>query len=411
MRPSGALFESGLSAALRPLWKVNNMRVLHVGKFFHPYRGGIENFLLDLAVELKRNGVASSILAHHERPLKRTQKENLDGLETCRTFSLGQILYAPIAPSFGHHLSEAIRCSNPHLLHIHVPNVSAFFVLTGQKRPPYIVHWHADVVPSIIDRRLRLFYPPYSLFEKALLRNAEAIIVTSRAYLDTSRALFPFRHKCHVVPLGLDPARFHCIERGESAIAPEPSLGRFTILSVGRFTYYKGFQYLVEAAQHLPEARFILVGDGPLRKGLIERVMLHGLEDRVLLPGQVSDRELHALMAGCDVFCLPSIERTEAFGLVLLEAMAFGKALVTTDIEGSGVNWVNRNGTTGLVVKPMDSQALADAIKRLATEPQMRKKMGDNAKKRFTELFHIRNVARDVIGIYSTCQTSPIRGL
>jgi glycosyltransferase involved in cell wall biosynthesis len=386
------------------------MRVLQVGKFLHPYRGGMENFLLDLARELQRNGITPSILVHHERPFRLTHDQPMDGIETIKTFTLGQILYTPIAPSFRCHLSRLIRCLKPHLLHLHVPNISAFFVLARQKRPPYIVHWHADVVPSIIDRRLRLFYPPYALFEKALLKNAEAIIVTSQAYLDTSQPLAPFRYKCHVVPLGLDPARLRCLERGEIAVAPSPSPGRFTVLSVGRFTYYKGFRFLIEAAQHVPEARFILVGDGPLRKRLIEKVALLGLKDRVFLPGLLSDRELHSLIAGCDVFCLPSIERTEAFGLVLLEAMAFGKALVTTDIEGSGVNWVNQDGTTGLVVKPGDSEALAEAIKCLAREPHLRKRMGDKAKQRFTELFHIRHVTQKVISIYSTCRTSSNRG-
>ena len=386
------------------------MRVLHVGKFFHPYRGGIENFLLDLALELKRSGIVSSILAHHERPLRRTQNEILDGLEILRTLSLGQILYAPIAPSFGRHLSRLIRGFKPDLLHIHVPNISAFFVLAAQKRPPYIVHWHADVVPSIIDRRLRLFYPPYSLLEKALLKNAEAIIVTSQAYLDASPPLVPFQHKCHVVPLGLDPARLCCLEQTGISPASTKSPHRFTVMCAGRFTYYKGFQFLIEAAQQVPEARFILAGEGPLRKRMMEKVALLGLKDRVFLPGLLSDHELHLLIAGCDVFCLPSIERTEAFGLVLLEAMAFGKALVTTDIEGSGVNWVNQDGITGLVVRPRDSEAIADAIKRLAREPHLRRSMGDKARKRFAELFHIRKVTQEVISIYSTCQATSSRG-
>jgi glycosyltransferase involved in cell wall biosynthesis len=403
---SEALSESGLEVSCGFLWEANEMRVLHLGKFFYPYRGGIENFLRDLALELNRNGIRSSILAHHERPFKRSQSASLDGLEIIKTFSLGQMVYAPMAPSFGHHLSRVMRRFKPDILHIHVPNLSAFFVLAAQKRPPYVVHWHADVVPSRLDRRLRLFYPPYLLFERALLKNAKAIIATSASYLEASPPLAPFRHKCHVVPLGLNPARLRPLLRKGDSLPAAPSAHRFTVLSAGRFAYYKGIQFLIEAAQQVPGARFILAGEGPLRKRMMEQVALLGLADRVFLPGLLADEELHALFACCDLFCLPSIERTEAFGLVLLEAMAFGKALVTTAIGGSGMNWVNQNGITGLVVKPRDGHALAQAIKRLMREPELRKTMGHEAEKRFAEHFHIREVTQKIISVYSTCQTS-----
>jgi glycosyltransferase involved in cell wall biosynthesis len=136
-----------------------------------------------------------------------------------------------------------------------------------------------------------------------------------------------------------------------------------------------------------------------------------GLTGRVFLPGSLPDKQLHTLMAACDLFCLPSIERTEAFGIVLLEAMAFAKPLITTDIAGSGVNWVNLAEKTGLVVRASDSAALAEGIKYLIDNEQARAKMGEAAHERLNDLFDIKKVAGRILDLYSTLQTPPIFGL
>jgi len=244
------------------------------------------------------------------------------------------------------------------------------------------------------------FYQPW---ESALLKKADAVVCTSRAYLEYSAPLRPFKKKCHVVPLGMDPARMQSCEKisGQLAnfkpdIKPELSDFDLTVLSVGRFTYYKGFEHLVAAAEKAPRVRFNIVGDGPEYLAIKGHIAEKGLENQVRLFGGVDRQTLIHLFRTCDVFCLPSVERTEAFGLVLLEAMYSGKPLITTKLPGSGVTTVNRHGETGLHVRPGDPDALADAILLMEKKPEIRKEMGRLAHQRFLDAFHIESVSGEI---------------
>lgn len=385
-------------------------KILHIGKFFYPYRGGIENFLGDLAAEQALGGNEVLALVHHERLFKPSATGTANGIRVVRAVNLGQMVYAPVAPTFGLQLAKLMKSFKPDILHVHLPNLSAFWALLIRASSNLILHWHADVVPSTIDKRLSFFYPCYRLFERKLLQQCRAVIVTSKDYLEASQPLAAFKHKCHVIPLGLNTARLHQPTATETAAMRSRFGAGPLVLSVGRFTYYKGFQYLIEAARQVPGATFVVVGKGPLRKPLQKKITALGLEHRVLLPGLLSDAELHALMAACDIFCLPSVERTEAFGLVLLEAMAFGKPLITTAIHGSATAWVNQHQTTGLVVPPADSAALAQALTGLLNVPQARHTMGEQAAERLARCFHIQQVAKSIGALYSTLQTPPSQG-
>ena len=105
-------------------------------------------------------------------------------------------------------------------------------------------------------------------------------------------------------------------------------------------------------------------------------------------------------MADCDCLCLPSIERTEAFGMVLLEAMYSGKATVISDVEGSGMGWVVDDGVTGIKVAPADADALAAALKRLAADREDLAEMGQRGKEKFDQQFEINHAVEGLIEIY-----------
>ncbi len=122
--------------------------------------------------------------------------------------------------------------------------------------------------------------------------------------------------------------------------------------------------------------------------------------DRVKLVGSVSDETLRALIATCHILCLPSVERTEAFGLVLLEAMRYGRAIVASDIPGSGVGWVVRKGRCGLMVKPGNEKELAQALVRLSEDPALSAELGRQGEDRFGEFFHIQPVKDQIVEIY-----------
>ena len=139
--------------------------------------------------------------------------------------------------------------------------------------------------------------------------------------------------------------------------------GRPLIFSVGRHVYYKGFDVLIHAMRDL-DADLWIGGRGPLSKTLVQLAHDLGLAERVKFVGFVPDPLLMAYYQACDVFCLPSVERAEQFGLVQLEAMYSGKPIVATRL-GTGVEYVTLNGETGLLVPPKDPRALADACVRI----------------------------------------------
>jgi glycosyltransferase involved in cell wall biosynthesis len=389
----------------------NRIRVLHLGKFYPPVRGGIESFVADLATAQANMEIEPFVLAHQDKPLVPTSNERIGHVQVCRAAVATHIVYAPIAPGYPLLLRKVLNRFSPDVIHVHVPNLSPFWLLALRPKQPIILHWHADVVSSEIDQRIARSYRFYRPFERALLRLASAIIGTSEPYLENSPALKGFESKSHMVPIGLDPARLHRPDAGAIEKLREQWRGKFILLAAGRFAYYKGFDFLVEAVNGLSDIILIIAGDGPYRQKVMNQVHRLGLSDRITLPGAVSDQELHTMMAACDAFCLPSIERTEAFGITLLEAMCFGKPLISTAIKGSGTGWVNKNGETGIVVPPGDMDALRRAIEYIMSERKLCHEMGLKAYERFQSHFHIQDVARQVEALYhSTLQTPPTCG-
>jgi rhamnosyl/mannosyltransferase len=275
-------------------------------------------------------------------------------------------------------------------------------LLPEARRLPWIIHWHSDVVPSKIDRRLMLAYQIYKPFEQKLLGHAAAIIATSKPYLATSKALAPWRSKCVTVPLGLDPERLPFPAEEQLARTQRFwNTDKLKVLAIGRLTYYKGHEFLINAVSSLENAKAVIVGQGERRKELHDLINAHGLRAKVVLAGGLPPPELNALLATCDCLCLPSLERTEAFGLVLLEAMRFGKAIVASDIAGSGVGFVVQDRVTGQLVPVGDSNGLAQALDRLATDPDLVARLGKAGIARFAEHFHIQRVALEIKEIYT----------
>lgn len=390
---------------------------LHVGKYFPPFSGGIENFLADLLWNLSGLGVAASAVVHDHQPKLRGQVQELGtgshgdasadseavSYRLYRVPAFGRMLYAPISPQFPGWLNRAIRAERPDILHLHLPNTSAFWalLLPEVRRIPWVIHWHADVVSSDVDRRLKFAYPLYRQFEQRLLRRADAVIVTSQAYLDDSSALVRWRDKCRIVPLGLDPSRMpHVADGIRREVETYWEHAEFRVLSVGRLTYYKGHEYLIRALEDMPEVRVLIVGEGERRRVLEKTVSNLKLNGRVRLTGNLRTDQLYALMETCDCLCLPSIERTEAFGMVLLEAMAHGKPTVVCDIRGSGVSWVVRHGRTGLVVPPRDPAALSRAIRVLSANREQAVSMGSRGLQRYQELFRMDRISSEVHQLY-----------
>ncbi len=381
------------------------MRILHIGKFYPPVPGGIESFMGDLLPALHRCGHDVMALVHAGAgdPAADGTFEADRGVWIRRVPCYGNLLYAPVSPAFPTYLAQALRQFRPQVLHLHVPNPSVFWALgmPACRALPWVVHWHADVVSSQIDRRLARAYRFYAPVERYLLHRAARIIVTSSTYLAASAPLQAWRAKCRVIPLGLDAGRLKMPDSRRRAWAEKfwgVATGR--ILSIGRLTYYKGYNILLQTLHRLPGARLIIAGSGDGQRTL-QRQMDHlNLSVRVVLPGYVSTENLQALLATCDLVCLPSLERTEAFGMVLLEAMRYAKPLVASDIPGSGVGWVTGAPASGILVPPADVQALTAALVYLLRHPDVRARMGAAAFQRFQTIFQIEAVAARIAALY-----------
>lgn len=384
------------------------MRVLHVGKFYPPYRGGMEVFLADLIQEQRRQGIDAHALVHGD-----PSPEDPEWIR--RVPVQFNLVYAPMALGFRRALGDAIHRLKPDVLHLHMPNNSALWALTlpGARKVPWVVHWHSDVVVSNIKWSVALAYMLYRPFEQALLERAQQVFATSPPYLEASVALRRWRNKCEVVPLGIDL-------RGvpPDAALPEPMQWRpgtqLRLLSIGRLTYYKGFETLIRAVAALQGVELLIAGDGELHntlQSLIASTTPHGNPPAVRLLGAVDDAQKHALLAQCDVFCLASRERTEAFGIVLLEAMQHARPCLVTDLPGSGMPWVVSHAHCGLHVPFEDVDAWRSTIARLQHDSNLRSRLGQSGRRALHQHFGIgpceRATARHYRGLAPGTQAPP----
>ena len=377
------------------------MRVLHLGKFFPPHAGGIERFTATLLQALSGHGLEQAALVHATPGRPRPVRDWIDSASAAALHEVpchGRVLFAPVSPGWPLACRRLLRRFRPDLLHLHLPNPSAFWLLAlpEARRLPWLLHWHADVPSDARHMGVRLAARPYRLLERRLLERAAAVVATSAAYRDGSAELAPWRAKVRVI--GLAAQEPPTTLAAQPPHWPAPGL---RLLAVGRLSYYKGFEVLLQAVARVPEASLLLVGDGERRPALEAAITRLGLAGRVRLAGELPDAALLAAFRACDLFCLPSLDRAEAFGLVLLEAMREGKPVLASRIPGSGVAEVAADGETALLVPPGDEQALAAALETLAADPARRATLGAAGRERWHRHYRPQPVAEQVLALYS----------
>lgn len=372
------------------------LRILHIGKFYPPHRGGMEVFLADLVNAQRQAGIDAAALVHGT-------PEAGDPPWLTRVPVQGQFVYAPIAIGFRSAMARAIARHQPHVLHLHMPNNSALWALTLAKARalPWVVHWQSDVVVSKIRLPVALAYRLYRPFEQAVLQHASRIIATSPPYLEASEPLRRWKDKCAVIPLGLNITNE---ETPATSVPPPWRNGTLRLLSIGRLTYYKGFETLIQAAAGLSGVELLIVGEGELRdalQALIQAQTPASQAPNVRLLGNVSDAEKSALLQSCDVFCLASRERTEAFGIVLLEAMQHARPCIVSALPGSGMPWVVATAGAGLRVPVEDVAAWRAAIAQAHDSPALRTRWGQAGQRALRESFSITACERRMAGQYA----------
>jgi glycosyltransferase involved in cell wall biosynthesis len=373
------------------------LRVLQLGKFYYPYKGGIENYLHLLCNELRERVDLDVVVSNSHRA---SVVEDVDGVRVTRCFALANVASTSICPT----MPLAISGRAYDLLHFHFPDpMGVTSYLLGRHAHPHaiVVTYHGDIVKQ--KHLLRLYRP---LMERILSR-ADAIICTSPDYLDGSEILAPYRGKCHVIPLGIDLARFAPTSetRREAAAIRARFAGRRIVLGVGRLIYYKGFEYAIRAMQSV-DAELLLIGIGPLRDALAQTARECGVASRVHFLGEVGAESLAAHYVASDVYALPSIARSEAFAIVQLEAMACGVPVVNTAIPRSGVTFVSRDGESGLTVPPANAEALASALSRILTDRTLAERLGAAGRARVEREFSKEVMGNRTLALYEQIRTA-----
>jgi glycosyltransferase involved in cell wall biosynthesis len=267
------------------------------------------------------------------------------------------------------------------VVHLHLPNPLAHLAsVMLPKSVKRVITWHSDIVKQ---KRLLSIYLP---FLRRFTSSADALIAATPAHFTSSTQIpsdYPL-NKRHVIPYGRDftdlvlstatTQRCNAVKVNAKQVFAAGKI----IFALGRHVYYKGFDVLIEAMQHV-DAQLILGGDGPLKAELQQQTERLGIAHKVSFTGSIPEEDLATYFNACDVFCLPSVEQSEAFGLVQLEAMACGKPVVCTQLN-NGVNVVNQAGVTGLAVPVRDTVALAEALNKLLSDDALRSKLGVQAK-------------------------------
>lgn len=368
------------------------MKTLQFSKFYPPVHGGIETIAFELTEGLNQLGIRTDVLCANNQSHTIHEKTDL-GYEIIRAASFGMLLSTSISPALI--LETKKICNNYDVIHVQMPNPMAVLAIWfARPKAKIVLHWQSDVIKQ---RRALKFYSP---LENWILKRADAIIATTPPYAKASKPLQAWAQKVVVIPNGIKPLRGKSQSIGPEQIR-EHYGNRKIVFSLGRMTYYKGFDVLIDAAHLLIDVAVIVVGgEGELLEGYKQKVINEGLSNKIIFVGRIADEYLAAYFEAASVFCLSSIARSEAYGVVLLEAMAMGKPIVATDIPGSGVAWVNQHDITGLNARCNDSKSLAYALNTILSDDALADRMGAAGLLRFEKEFRVSAMIEKTVELY-----------
>ena len=365
------------------------MKILQLGKFY-PIKGGVEKVMFDLMLGLSIEGVECDMLcaAYHGESFTR-EMSNKAKLMVVHTVK--ELAATMISPAM---VGKLRQIANDYdIIHVHHPDpMAALALFCSGYKGKVVLHWHSDILKQ--KSLLKLYMP----IQKWLVNRADVIVGTTPVYVKESPYLQEVQHKVTYLPIGV----CHL----ESPIKQVMDLRRkyldkHIVFSLGRLVPYKGFAYLIEAAKHLDDNYVVLIGGtGPLRDELQAQIDSLGLQERVQLLGYVSDVDLPAYFEACDLFCMSSVMKTEAFGIVQIEAMSCGKPVVATKIPESGVSWVNQDGVSGLNAEPCNAADLARCIRGIMADEEAYARFSKGALDRYKTWFTQEEMIKKCLEIY-----------
>ena len=352
------------------------MKIVHFAKFYFPDSGGIETVTRDIAEFTADNSIPTTVIcfAHNKSP----HIEKINEVQVIRSKILFTLASQPFSLAYIYYC--IIESFNSNIIHLHAPNILASIAaILISFRKKIVIHWHSDILNKGI---LNIFVMP---FQKLMLIRANKIVVTSNEYFNSSRELKNYLYKTCVIPIGVKSnASLQNTVDNISQNLINLTTEKKVILSVGRLVDYKGFDSLIKSSTDiLNDAIIVIVGDGPERLKLQKLINDLKLNDRVYLLGKISNVDLNYLYNSASLFCLLSNSRSEAFGVVLVEALSYALPIVSTNLSGSGMNWINQHGITGYKVNLDDPISISIACNNILNSELLRSKFSRNALNRY----------------------------
>lgn len=372
------------------------MRVLHISKYYFPYLGGVESICKYL-VERMPQHITSVVCFNSQR---KNAVDEVNGHRVYRVGTLLNIARQALSLSYRNGLQWAILAEKPDVIQFHWANPfpAILLRLVMPKDVKLVLHWHMDII------RQWYLYWAVRPWEKWLIKRADHIVVTSPQYRDGSKPLKKLKEKVRIVPNSIDESVFELQAEDEKRIQELRALydGKPIVFFMGRHTKYKGLRHLIEAEQYMRSDCVIVIGGkGPLTESL-KALAKKRNSTRIHFIGRLSDDDLRCYLYAASIFAFPSVTKNEAFGVALAEAMYCYTPAVTFTIKGSGVNWVNLDGVTGIEVPQVGNQdkAYAEALDTLVVDTNLQKEYSIAAHKRVADNFLIKHMVEAMEKVY-----------
>jgi glycosyltransferase involved in cell wall biosynthesis len=366
------------------------MKILQVYKTYYPEsRGGIEQVINQIARGISKKGITAEVFTLTKQKL--STPITIDAHTVHRAPTTIEIASTPFSVSAISQFKQLVKEADVIHYHFPYPFADCLHFLTRVKKPT-VLTYHCDIIKQKYLAKL------YNPLRKQFLNSVSSIVVTSPNYLQSSDDLKPYYSKTKLIPIGLNQETYPMPSQEKLRFWQERFGPRF-FLFLGVIRYYKGLQFLIEAARR-SEYPIVIAGFGPLIKEYQEMVRNQGITN-IHFVGEISSEDKVALFQLCYAFVFPSHLRSEGFGIALLEGAMFGKPLISCEIA-TGTSYINIQNETGFVVPPANVEALKKAMDYLWDNPDEASKMGIRARSRFEDIFEGQKMIESYIELYNT---------
>ena len=370
------------------------MKIIQVSPYFYPHLGGIESHVYTISKELVDRGHDVGVFTS-KIPEDAKDTEDLDGIQVTRIKPIFNLFTTPVMPK----LKTKLISQKADVVHAHVPPpFSEYYAASACKysKSPFALTYHCDLeIPNVLSRPLVAFYR--RTFGAYAIRNSNRLIVHTESYAATSRSVW--KYEPTIIPSAIDIERFNPIRKATKIRKKHKLEKSKVVLYLGRLKYHKGLEYLIESSKFTdPDIKYLIVGEGDFETQLQDLVNELGVKDRIVFTGRVPNAEIPKYYSACDVFILPSVERLEAFGLVVIEAMATGKPVIISNIPGVRENITD--GEEGLLIEPTNPEDIGEKINRLMASKKLRTNMGAKGRKKVEENYTLKRVVDQLEKVY-----------